>query len=179
MASPRKRKKPPDFLTNSQLGFQKFQSCPLFHLPGLQTINLNMECAQPSFEFAFRPVQIQELSFQFYICFVLESYNHSHTSTSLLWLYRVDEMPMAPCNWIAIMLNFCALSCLVSSSPTSPRSAVPLAAMGWKQVKKQKSVLPAFSRFEVLTFGSDKEGLKTSILRSPPLFKQSPGNSLS
>ncbi|KAJ8427422.1 hypothetical protein Cgig2_013666 [Carnegiea gigantea] len=141
MASPRKRKKPPDFLTNSQLGFQKFQSCPLFRLPGLQTINLNLECAQPSSEFAFRP---------FYICFVLESYNHSHTSASLLWLYRVDEIPMAPCNWITIMLHFRALSCLGSSSPISPKST------------KQKSVLPAFSRFEVLTFRFDKEGLRTS-----------------
>ncbi|KAJ8431613.1 hypothetical protein Cgig2_001090 [Carnegiea gigantea] len=147
MASPRKRKKPPDFLTNSQLGFHKFQSCPLFHLPGLQTINLNLKCAQPSSEFAFRP---------FYICFILESYNHSHTSASLLWLYRVDEMPMAPCNWFTIMLNFRALSCLGSSSPISPRSIIPLTAMGWKQLKKQKSVLPAFSRFEVLTFKSDK-----------------------
>ncbi|KAJ8421252.1 hypothetical protein Cgig2_027763 [Carnegiea gigantea] len=150
MTSPRKRKKPPDF------------HVPLFHLPGLQTINLNLECAQPSSEFTFRRVQIQELSFQFYICFVLESYNHSHTSASLLWLYRVDEMPMAPCNWITIMLNFRTLSCLSSSSPISPRSAVPLAAMGWKQLKKQKSVLPAFSKFKVLTFRSDKEGLRTS-----------------
>ncbi|KAJ8441902.1 hypothetical protein Cgig2_014371 [Carnegiea gigantea] len=34
--------------------------------------------------------------------------------------------------------------------------------MGWKQLKTQKSILPAFSPFEVLTFRSDKEGLKTS-----------------
>ncbi|KAJ8437724.1 hypothetical protein Cgig2_009438 [Carnegiea gigantea] len=47
-----------------------------------------------------------------YLAQIVAAYTSmSHTSTSWLWLDRVDEVPMMPCNRVAIMIKFRALIC--------------------------------------------------------------------
>lgn len=110
MASPTKRKKPPDPLANSQFGSQKFQSCPISDLPDLRTINLNLECTQTS-EFASGPVPIHEISFHVYICFVLESCNHVLCILSIELSYSLVRL------WADVPIVHCSLRRFSSSCP--------------------------------------------------------------